>query len=261
VTPQTTALESLLRRPALAVLAGIAGTAALCWAYLVPAALDMYGAMDGLSAWMMQRHWDGRYFVLIFLMWAVMMTGMMLPSAAPTILLYGAIVRSRPQPGRPVARSYAFAGGYLLAWAGFSALATLSQWRLAEAALISPMMESRSPVLGGGLLIFAGVYQWTPLKQACLHQCRSPVNYLSQHWRAGVGGALRMGVGHGLFCLGCCWALMLLLFFGGVMNLLWIAGITLFVLLEKLAPFGAWGGRVAGLLLAIAGGWLLVHVA
>lgn len=251
------ALESLLRRPGLTVLIGILGTVALCWLYLVPASLDMYGRMDGLAAWMMHGTWDGRYFTLMFLMWAVMMTGMMLPSAAPTILLYGATVRNSPQPRRPVLRSYAFAAGYLLAWAGFSLAATLLQWRLAEAALLSPMMESASPVLGALLLITAGVYQWTPLKRTCLSQCRSPMESLSRHWHPGAAGALRMGLTYGAACMGCCWVLMLLLFFGGVMNLLWIAGITLFVLLEKLAPFGAWGGRVSGLLLAAGGVWIL----
>lgn len=250
-------LQKLLRRPALAILAGIVGTAALCWFYLVPASLDMYGRMDGLSAWMMHGTWDARYFTLMFLMWAVMMTGMMLPSAAPTILLYGQVVRNRPQSRRPVLRSYAFAGGYLLAWAGFSLAATVLQWRLAEAALLSPMMESASPVLAALLLITAGVYQWTPLKRVCLGECRSPMEQLSRDWRPGAAGAVRMGLRHGISCLGCCWVLMLLLFFGGVMNLLWIAGISLFVLLEKLAPFGAWGGRVSGLLLAAGGVWIL----
>lgn len=250
-------LQKLLRRPAFAILAGIVGTAALCWLYLVPASLDMYGRMDGLSAWMMHGTWDARYFTLMFLMWAVMMTGMMLPSAAPTILLYGQVVRNRPQSRRPVLRSYAFAGGYLLAWAGFSLAATVLQWRLAEAALLSPMMESASPMLAALLLITAGVYQWTPLKRVCLGECRSPMEQLSRDWRPGAVGAVRMGLRHGISCLGCCWVLMLLLFFGGVMNLLWIAGISLFVLLEKLAPFGAWGGRVSGLLLAAAGLWIL----
>ncbi|MGH9379564.1 MAG: DUF2182 domain-containing protein [Thermoanaerobaculia bacterium] len=252
------ALESFLRRPGLAVLAGIVGTVVLCWLYLVAASLDMYGRMDGLAAWMMHGTWDGRYFTLIFLMWSVMMTGMMLPSAAPTILHYSAAVRNGSQPRRPVLRSYAFAGGYLLVWTGFSLAATLLQWRLAEAALLSPMMESASPVFAAVLLIAAGAYQWTPLKRACLGECRSPMEHLSLHWSPGVGGALRMGVKHGLACLGCCWALMLLLFVGGVMSLLWIAGITLFVLLEKLVPFGAWSRRVSGLVLAAGGVWLLV---
>lgn len=247
------AMAAIWRRPELAVTAGIAGTVALCWLYLVMASVDMYGPMNGIAAWMMHATWDIRYFTLMFLMWAVMMAGMMLPSAAPTILLYGAVVRNSPQPDRPVARGYAFAGGYLLAWTGFSILATLVQWQLAEAALLSPMMEAASPLLGALLLIVAGIYQWTPLKQACLSQCRSPMSYLTQAWRPGVSGALRMGAGHGLFCLGCCWALMLLLFFGGVMSLLWIAGLTLFVLLEKVAPFGAWVGRISGAGLIAAG--------
>ncbi len=251
-------LESLLRKTGLLILAGIAGTVTLCWIYLVPASLDMYGSMEGLAAWMIRQptDWDGRYLTLMFLMWAVMMTGMMLPSAAPTILMYGTIVRNRPQPQQPLVRSYAFAAGYLLAWAGFSVAATLLQWKLSEAALLSPMMEAAHPVFAAGILITAGIYQWTPFKQACLTQCRSPMKYLSRYWRPGKTGALRMGMKHGMFCLGCCWALMLLLFFGGVMNLLWIAGITFFVLIEKLAPFGTRTARIGGILLIVAGVWV-----
>lgn len=251
-------LESLLRKTGYLVLAGIAGTVALCWIYLVPASLDMYSSMEGLSAWMIRQptDWDGRYFTLMFLMWTVMMTGMMLPSAAPVILMYGVVVKNRLQPQQPVVRSYAFTGGYLLAWAGFSLGATMLQWLLARAALLSPMMEAAHPVFAAVVLITAGIYQWTPLKQACLTQCRSPMAYLSRHWRPGKTGALRMGMKHGMFCLGCCWALMLLLFFGGVMNLLWIAGITFFVLVEKLAPFGTWTARISGILLVAAGIWM-----
>lgn len=253
-------LEGLLRRERIAVLAGLAAAVLLCWLYLVPASLDMYGHMDGPAAWMMQSEWDGRYFTLIFLMWAAMMVGMMLPSAAPAVLLYGAVLRSRPQADRPVLRSYAFAAGYLLAWTGFSLGATALQWQLAEATLLSPMMTVASSALGGAVLIAAGLYQWSALKRACLTQCRSPLAYLAQHWRPGIAGALRMGAGHGLYCLGCCWALMLLLFVGGVMSLLWIAGITVFVLLEKLAPFGDYGGRLAGVLLIASGIGVLATV-
>ncbi|MFP5305035.1 MAG: DUF2182 domain-containing protein [Gammaproteobacteria bacterium] len=250
-------LERLLRRDRTLVLLGLGGAALLSWLYLVPAALDMYGEMDGLSAWMMAATWDLRYLALMFGMWSVMMVGMMLPSAAPAILLYGRVVQARAA-GPPVARVYAFAGGYLLAWTGFSLVATLVQWGLSRAALVSPMMESRSAALGGTLLIVAGVYQWTAFKQSCLTQCRSPMGFLSRHWRPGVGGALRMGIAHGLYCLGCCWALMGLLFVGGVMNLWCIAGITLFVLLEKLAPYGMQGGRLSGVLLVGAGTWMLI---
>lgn len=254
-------LEQLLRKPEHLILTGIAGTVVLCWMYLVPTSLDMYSGMDGLAAWMMQSTWDVRYFILMFLMWAVMMAGMMLPSAAPTILMYGAVIRKRSQPQQPVVRSYAFTGGYLLAWMGFSLGATVLQWLLAEVALLSPMMEAAHPLFAAGILITAGVYQWMPFKQACLTQCRSPMAYLSRHWHSGVAGALRMGIEHGLYCLGCCWALMLLLFFGGVMNLIWIAGITFFVLLEKLAPFGSWTSRISGILLVAVGIGVLVGFA
>lgn len=253
------ALEMLLARERPAVTAGLAGAVALSWLYLLPASRDMYGAMDGLSAWMMQATWDAGYVLLIFGMWAVMMVGMMLPSAAPAILLYARALRGGGAAvPAAVVRTYAFAGGYLLAWTGFSLAATLAQWGLAEAALLSPMMEGTSRSFGGALLIAAGVYQWTPLKQACLTSCRAPAAFITQHFRPGVGGALRLGVHHGLYCVGCCWALMALLFVGGVMNLLWIAAITIFVLLEKLAPHGAQGGRVSGLLLIATGAWTLL---
>jgi predicted metal-binding membrane protein len=250
-------LEALLGRERLAVAAGLAGAIALSWLYLVPASQDMYGAMDGLSAWMMQATWDAEYIVLIFGMWAVMMVGMMLPSAAPAILLYARAIGGGAPSRAAVARTYAFAGGYLLAWTGFSLAATLLQWALAEAALLSPMMESASPIFGAAVLIVAGVYQWTPLKQACLTNCRGPAAFITAHFRPGVSGALQLGVRHGLYCVGCCWALMLLLFFGGVMSLAWIAAITIFVLLEKLAPFGAQGGKLSGVLLIATGIWVL----
>jgi predicted metal-binding membrane protein len=204
----------------------------------------------------MQSTWDAGYLALMFGMWAVMMVGMMLPSAAPAILLYAGSVKSADDA---TARTYAFAGGYLLAWAAFSLAATLLQWALAKAALLSPMMVSSSPALGAALLVGAGLYQFTPLKQACLTTCRSPAAFITQHFRPGVRGALRLGVHHGLYCVGCCWALMLLLFAGGVMSLLWIGAITVFVLLEKLAPHGAQGGRLSGALLVAAGAWILIN--
>ena len=243
------------------MLAGLTGAVVLSWLYLVPVSRDMYGAMDGLSAWMMEGTWDGRYLLLIFLMWAVMMVGMMLPSAAPTLLLFATVLRKSDPQNAPVARTYAFAGGYLLAWTAFSFAATLLQWGLAETALLSPMMITTSPKLGALILVAAGIYQWTPLKQSCLKRCRSPADFLSRHWRPGFSGALRMGAWHGLYCVGCCWMLMLLLFFGGVMSLTWIAAITIFVLLEKLAPLGVQGGRLSGALLLLAGfGVLLLNI-
>jgi predicted metal-binding membrane protein len=239
------------------VIAGLAGVVACAWAYLIPASLDMYGRMDGAAAWMMEATWDARYLLLIFLMWAAMMVAMMLPSALPTILIFHKAVRNDPQVHSPSWRMFAFAGGYVLAWSGFSVGATLLQWGLAEAALLSPMMVSASPWLGGALLIVAGIYQWTPAKYACLQHCRSPLAFIAEHWQPGMPGALRLGLHHGLYCMGCCWALMLLLFVGGVMSLLWIGAITAFVLMEKLAPYSAHGRRLSGGALVLAGAWVL----
>ena len=239
------------------VIAALAAVIACAWAYVVPASLDMYGRMDGAAAWMMEATWDADYLLLIFLMWAAMMVAMMPPSALPTLLIFHTAVRNDPKVRSPSRSMFAFVAGYILAWSGFSLGATLLQWGLAEAALLSPMMVSASPWLGGAILIVAGVYQWTPIKSACLQQCRSPLAFLMEHWQPGMSGALRLGLRHGLHCVGCCWALMLLLFVGGVMSLLWIGAITAFVLVEKLAPYRVQGGRLSGLALVLAGAWVL----
>jgi len=152
-----------------------------------------------------------------------------------------------------------FVAGYLCAWVLFSVAATLAQWALERAALLSPMLVANSPRLGAGLLLAAGVYQLTPWKGACLSRCRNPVQFFASHFRPGVRGALRLGFRYGLYCLGCCWLLMGLLFVGGVMNLLWIAALSVFVLAEKVIPLGDWGGRIAGVVLIGIGAWLLVH--
>src|SRR5262245_1823984 len=239
-------------------IAGLAVVVACAWAYLMPISLDMRGRMDGAAAWTMEATWDGRYLLLIFLMWTAMMVAMMLPSALPTILTFRVAVLNDPEVHSPAGRMASFATGYVLAWCGFSAAATLLQWGLAEAALLSPMMVSASPWLGGGILIVAGLYQWTPLKYACLRSCRSPLAFLAEHWQPGMPHALRLGLNHGLNCVGCCWALMLLLFVGGVMNLLWIGAITAFVLIEKLAPYSAQQGRLSGVALVLAGAYVLI---
>lgn len=254
----TTPLEAVLKRERVVVLAGLVAAVVISWLYLVLASSDMYGAMDGLSAWMMTGTWDLEYTLLIFAMWAVMMVGMMLPSAAPAILLYAMVLRNSPQAGVPVARAYAFMGGYLLAWTGFSAIATALQWLLAKTALLSPMMDSAHSWLSASLLILAALYQLTPFKQTCLDGCRAPVDFLTRNWRPGLGGAVRLGIHHGVYCVGCCWALMLLLFAGGVMSLLWIGAITIYVLAEKLLPQGVQGSRWSGALLLLAGLWMLV---
>lgn len=198
--------------------------------------------------------WDFGYFWMMFLMWAVMMVGMMLPSVTPMVLIYAGVARKSAAQGMPVAPTGAFVSGYIAIWLIFSLFATLAQWGLDQATLLSPMMVSNSVSLGAALLIAAGIYQWLPIKDKCLHHCRSPVHFITTHWRPGSIGAFKMGLSHGAFCLGCCWVLMALLFVGGVMNLLWIAAIALFVLLEKVLPFGDVSGRVMGLLMITAGG-------
>lgn len=253
-----TSLESLLLRDRWLTGGALFIMVALCWAWIVPMARDMYGSMRGPSAWMMTRTWDFPHLVLLFAMWVVMMAGMMLPSAAPTLFLYAGVIRKSPDGARARSHIYAFAAGYLLVWTAFSLLATALQRVLAECLLLSPMMEARGRGFGSALLILAGVWQLTPFKRTCLESCRSPVAFITQHWKRGVAGGFQLGMAHGLYCLGCCWALMLLLFVGGVMNLWWIGALTVFVLLEKLAPLGAQGGRFSGLLIMAMGVWNLL---
>src|SRR5262249_10367284 len=233
-----------------AILAALVATTALAWIYLAQQAADMKACAQMAA---MEIHpWTLRDLGLTFLMWAVMMVGMMLPSAIPMTLVYGAVARKAERQGTPVAPTAAFVAGYVAIWTLFSVAATLAQWGLDRAALLSPMMVSSSPWLGAGLLALAGAYQLTPYKAQCLSHCRSPMHFVAERWRPGIAGAVRMGAEHGAYCLGCCWALMLLLFVGGVMNLLWIALITLFVLAEKLLPLrrGATAWTGAALMLA-----------
>jgi predicted metal-binding membrane protein len=230
----------------------------VCWAWIVALARDMYGPMTGASAWMMTPRWDARHILLLWLMWAVMMAGMMLPSASPMLLMYGVAARrqaSGPAAGREI---YAAAAGYLAVWTLFSVAATAAQIVLSTQLAVSSMMTLTSPRVGALLLFAAGVYQLTPLKRLCLQKCRSPFGFLMHHWRGGAGGAFRMGMHHGVHCLGCCWALMLLRFVGGVMNLAVIAALTAFVAFEKFSPFGMQTAVVSGLLLVGLGGWILV---
>ena len=228
------------------------------WTWIVIMARDMYGPMTGASAWMMTLDWDVRHLLLLWAMWAVMMTGMMLPSAAPLLLLYGAAAR-RSSPQTAARQTYALAAGYLAAWSTFSLGATALQRALASLLLLSPMMEAANSRVSAALLLIAGVYQWTPLKNACLHACQSPVGFLLGRWRSGGRGAFWMGLEHGSHCVGCCWALMLLLFAGGVMNVLVIVVLTAFVVLEKLVPVGRLGARISGAFLIAAGCWVLLR--
>jgi predicted metal-binding membrane protein len=254
---------SLRRRDRIAILSALAATTVIAWAYLVKLALGMVAMGEmALPEAMQIRPWLPRDFGLMFLMWAVMMVGMMLPTVTPTVLVYAAVARKARGQGATAAPTAAFVWGYVTVWTVFSLVATATQWALDQAALLSPMMVSSSPWLGALLLVAAGVYQLTPAKQACLRHCRMPAHFIAEHWRPGIAGALRMGAIHGTFCLGCCWALMGLLFFGGVMNLLWIAAITLFVLAEKVVPIARGSARWAGVAMILAGaglaaGWWL----
>jgi predicted metal-binding membrane protein len=248
-------LEAALRRDRAVVAAGVLGLAALAWVRVarmadLPAHATMAATMPGM---------DGQPgFGWLAGMWTVMMVAMMLPSALPTILLFAASSRRRRVQGRPAVPTAVFTLGYLLVWTVYATAAAGTQWELHRRALLSPAMATASPLLGGGLLVAAGLYQWMPLKSACLSHCRSPLGFFAAEWREGAGGALLMGMRHGSFCVGCCWLLMALLFVSGVMNVLWVAVIAGFVLVEKLIPGGRTLGRVAGVVLVGWGAWLVV---
>jgi predicted metal-binding membrane protein len=257
------ALEYLLRRDRLIVAVGLAAVVALAWVYLATGA-GMDTSMADMSMDMdmdMPMPWSPAYAVLAFVMWWVMMIAMMVPSAAPAVLLFTTIRRKQEASVRPSVEAWIFVGGYLLIWAGFSLVAILAQWGLERAGLLSMAMASTSAVLGGVLLLAAGLYQFTPVKSACLRYCQSPVLFLSRYWRPGASGALRMGLRHGGYCLGCCWFLMALLFVSGVMNLVWIAGIALYVACEKLLPLGHRLSRAAGMALIVSGTIVLARAA
>jgi predicted metal-binding membrane protein len=275
--------ESALRRDRWIVIAGLLALTLLSWSYIIS------GAGTGMSAWtmttaslfphraaemsmesmsmggmsmggmsmgdmpMMPTSWTPEYWIIMLLMWWVMMIAMMTPSAAPMILLYAGVTRHAQAHGRmppgnvPTA---AFAGGYLLAWLAFSLAATILMRTLEQSGLLSAMtMSSTSAWLSAAVLVAAGLCQLSPLKRICLRHCRHPAAFLSRHWRPGSAGALRMGIEHGLFCVGCCWVLMALLFIGGIMNVLWIGILALFVIVEKLAPHGTGLGWIGGAVL------------
>ena len=247
-------LLAILRHDRALAVAALLVVIALSWTWLlVGAGLGMEQMdMGGGQKMLMAPAWTPSYTALIFVMWAVMMAAMMLPAATPTILLVDALARQQANGSQATGL---FTVGYLVAWGGFSVLATGLQWGLVRAALLGEDMASASPMLVGVLLIAAGIYQWTPLKQACLAHCRAPFDFLTRHWGR---GPFRAGLHHGLFCLGCCWMLMALLFAFGLMNLLWIAALALLVLIEKVLPIGGRMSHVTGVALIAWGVWMLV---
>ena len=266
------AIECVLRRDRVIVAAALVVLTALAWAYVWWLAADMdMGGME-MSGFRMipagvglmmptTAPWNAMEFAFVFAMWAVMMIAMMTPSASPMILIYARVGRQAAQQGKPLAASAWFAAGYFLAWIGFALAAASAQWAFERAALLTPMMAGASDVFGGAVLVAAGVYQWTPLKDVCLRQCQAPWLFIQRHggFRPNVPGSLALGARHGAYCIGCCWVLMALLFVGGVMNVLWIAAIAILVLAEKVVPAGRVISRTAGAGLVAGGAWLLAE--
>jgi len=249
--------EILARRDRAIALGSLAAVVALAWLYLWRSAAHMGHGTMAMEA--MPRGVDAGSLALTFAMWVVMMAGMMLPSAAPAILLYGTVVRSNGARGTALPGIWIFASGYLLAWIVFSVAATLLQALLEHVSLLTPGLASASTAASALALGAAGAYQLTPLKNACLDTCRNPLEFFIARWRAGAVGALRMGMEHGAYCVGCCWALMLLLFVAGVMNLLWVALIAAFVLVEKLLPGTRTVSLASGAALIATGLYVLIN--
>ncbi len=267
------ALEHVLRRDRLVVAASLGALVLISWLFLIHLAAQM-DAMAGMAARMMSMPVQdgisallnaaltpgaaaladaGVNFALVAMMWAVMMVGMMLPSAAPTILLFSALERKRAVAGGMSGRTAAFVTGYFAIWGAFSIVAAAAQTALSHTGLMSMQMATTSAALGGTVFIAAGLFEFTPLKDRCLVHCRSPLEWIPRHMRPGRSGAVRMGMKHGAYCVGCCWALMLLLFVGGVMNLVWVAVLAAIVLLQKLLPGGLVLARLAGVALIAVG--------
>jgi predicted metal-binding membrane protein len=265
-------LEAVLRRDRAIVIVSLVTVIGLAWGYLLMGAgMDMSTmemSSQGMDAGRHGAHaallpaprWTPGHAVVMFVMWWVMMLAMMLPSAAPMLLLFARVNRAQHSAGAPFVPTGLFASGYLAVWGVFSTLAVALQGGLEYLGLLSAMMGSASPLLSASLLCAAGVYQLTPVKYACLRHCRNPFQFVTHHWRTGKGGAWRMGLEHGVYCLGCCWFLMALLFVGGVMNLYWIIGLAVFILLEKTMPAGHWLDTLTGIGLMVGGLWIMTGI-
>ncbi len=250
--------STALRRERWIIAAALAGIAAVAWAYMIheARAMNLSGVCECLGMQMggfAGADWSAGSLLPLFLMWAGMMLAMMLPSATPMILTFASVSRNRRRQQRPYVPVSVFVAGYVAIWSAFSALVAVVQLILHRQAFLSPAMASTSATLGGVLLLAAGVFQFTPLKRTCLTHCRAPLEFIMTRWRDGVRGAFRMGLEHGAFCTGCCWALMALLFVLGVMNILWIAALTILVGLEKLLPRGIWLSSATGIILTAWG--------
>jgi predicted metal-binding membrane protein len=248
-------LEYILKKDRFIVVSGLFVICILSWVYIIylyrqMVVMDMNALFFAMP---MSPAWSATDFVLLFLMWLVMMIAMMTPSVAPLILIFVMVNRQRKQQQNPFVATGYLLTGYFFVWATFSLLATALQWLLQHVSLLTPEMKTTSKVLGGIILIAAGVFQFTPLKQTCLNYCRTPVDFIHRNWKEGKMGAMRMGIENGIYCVGCCWILMVLLFVSGIMNLLWVALIALFVLIEKASGHIRWIPSIAGAALIIYG--------
>ncbi|UCH38894.1 MAG: DUF2182 domain-containing protein [Gammaproteobacteria bacterium] len=249
--------QGTLKRDRRLVLGAMVALATLAWTYTIYLGIQ-HSSMTGAMAMPTMLQWSVADGLFMFIMWAVMMFAMMLPSVTPAVMIFGRVREKRREKGRLYAPTGAFVAGYLLVWVGFSLLATTANWTLHTDGSMTSMMGKVGAETGGLFLVAAGVFQWTPLKNACLEHCRSPMSFLMQHWRERSSGAILMGLHHGIYCLGCCWLLMLLLFVLGVMNLPWVAVLTIIVLAEKTMPRGEILSRGLGILLIAWGSWLIV---
>jgi predicted metal-binding membrane protein len=261
---------AVLRRDRTIVILALTLLSALAWSYMLWLSAGMtMGGMDmtGLriipsgTALMVpaEQPWRGVEFVFVFAMWTVMMVGMMAPSAAPMVLIYARIGRQTEPHEAPFTATVWFAFGYFLVWTAFALLATLMHWAFERTALLDYAMAGTSNIVGGLLLVAAGSYQWTRVEDLCLVQCQKPFAFLMRNggFRSGASGSLMLGLRHGAYCVGCCWALMAVLLMAGVMSPLWIAVLALLILLEKVTPFGRRIASVAGMVLVAAGAWTL----
>lgn len=258
VRPDT--LAAAVRRDRIILLASLIAMAGLAWGYMIRmASVAEHGHSCHVMAAPLARQWGSPEILMAFSMWVTMMVAMMLPIVTPWLLVLFGTKREKDPVSFPFSTAGFFLMGYAVIWVAYSALATLGQWGLGAAALLSPALVGTSPVVGGVLLLAAGIYQWTPWRDACMTHCRSPLGFFATSWKEGRRGAFTMGFRHGLYCVGCCWALMALSFVFGVMNILWMAGLTVFLLAEKVTSWGPWFGKAAGGILAVYGLWMLVR--
>lgn len=248
-------MERLLQREQRVVFLGLTVVILISWATILHMDQGMPGTGMEIALACLMR-WGPEDIAHMFVMWAVMMMAMMFPSATPMILMFATVNQRREDTQPPLIPTGLFVLGYFLVWTAYSAFAAMTQWGLHAATLLTHNLAIISPLLGGVLLVAAGVFQWTPFRDACMSKCRSPLGFLMAEWREGRFGALIMGLKHGLNCVGCCWLLMLLSFVLGVMNMVWMAAVTLFMLVEKAYPRSRWLSRSAGLVLVVWGVWV-----